>query len=71
MFDTVGHWNLFTQDEEGVTATIKQYETGATQQIRSLYLAGCEGAGSVSRKTLGIGYQDVNVFWFDEKSRHF
>ncbi len=62
-------WALetFTQDEEGVTATIKQYETGAIQQIRSLYLAGCEGAGSVSRKILGIGYQDVDVFGLMKK----
>lgn len=62
-------WALetFTQDKEGVTATIKHYETGETQQIRSLYLAGCEGAGSVSRKTLGIGYQEVDVFGLIKK----
>ena len=62
-------WALetFTQDKEGVTATIKHYKTGETKEIRSLYLAGCEGAGSVSRKTLGIGYQDVDVFGLMKK----
>lgn len=62
-------WKLetFTQDVDGVTATIKHYKTGETQQIRSLYLAGCEGAGSVSRKVLGIGYQEVDVFGLMKK----
>ncbi|MFK7980187.1 MAG: FAD-dependent monooxygenase [Saprospiraceae bacterium] len=62
-------WALdsFTQDDEGVTATIKQYKTGKTQQIRSLYLAGCEGAGSVSRNALGIKSEDVDVFGLVKK----
>ena len=62
-------WALdtFTQDEEGVIAIIKHYKTGEKKQIRSLYLAGCEGAGSVSRKILGIGYQEVNVFGLMKK----
>lgn len=57
-------WALksFVQDEDGVTATIKHYETGETQQIRSLYLAGCEGAGSVTRKSLGIPIDEIDVF---------
>jgi len=63
-------WALdtFTQDDEGVTAIIKHHETGETQQIRSLYLAGCEGAVSVSRKILGIGYKDVDVFGLAKKA---
>lgn len=66
-------WALesFTQDNEGVTATIKHYESGETKQIRSLYLAGCEGAGSVSRKLLGIGYEDVDVFGLIKKAGLF
>ena len=49
-------WGLetFVQDDEGVTATIRNTETGETAQIRAQYLAGCDGAGSVTRRTLGI-----------------
>lgn len=66
-------WKLetFTQDKDGVTATIKHHETGETQQISSLYLAGCEGAGSVSRKKLGIGYKEVEVFSLIKKAGIF
>lgn len=49
-------WALdtFDQDSEGVTATIRNTETGASEQVRAQYLAGCDGAGSVARRTLGI-----------------
>lgn len=61
-------WALddFTQDADGVTATIKNKE-GETQQIRSLYLAGCEGAGSPTRKILGIGLDEIDVFGIVKK----
>ncbi|MFK7919112.1 MAG: FAD-dependent monooxygenase, partial [Ilumatobacter sp.] len=54
-------WALdtFEQDDEGVTATISHTETGATEQIRSQYLAGCDGAGSVARRTLGIALHSI------------
>ena len=57
-------WALetFTQDEDGVTSTIKNPETGETKTIRSLYLAGCDGAGSVTRRTLGIELDEFDVF---------
>lgn len=63
-------WALktFIQDIEGVTATIKHYKTGEKKQIRSLYLAGCEGAGSISRKILDIGYKEVDVFGLAQKA---
>jgi len=49
-------WGLesFEQDDEGVTATIKCTETGELKNIRSRFLAGCDGANSVARKGLGI-----------------
>lgn len=49
-------WGLetYTQDDEGVTATIRHTESGATEEIRCEYLAGCDGANSVTRRTLGI-----------------
>jgi len=49
-------WKLesFEQDAHGVTSVIRSSETGETQHIRSEYLAGCDGAGSVTRNGLGI-----------------
>lgn len=42
----------FTQDGNGVTATVKT--KGGTETIRADYLAGCDGGGSTVRKQLGI-----------------
>ena len=56
-------WGLesFTQDADGVTSVIRNSETGATETLRSQYLAGCDGAGSVTREGLGIGLHDLSV----------
>ncbi|OBY26559.1 FAD-dependent monooxygenase [Leisingera sp. JC1] len=43
-----------TEDSEGVTATIRDEQTGETEQIRCEYLAGCDGGGSTARATVGI-----------------
>jgi 2-polyprenyl-6-methoxyphenol hydroxylase-like FAD-dependent oxidoreductase len=45
----------FTQDADGVTATVEDVEAGKTTEIRARYLVGCDGAGSLVRETLGIG----------------
>ena len=57
-------WGLetFLQDDKGVTATIRNTETGETEKIRSQYLAGCDGAGSVTRRTLGIPINTITPF---------
>ena len=49
-------WGLesFVQDSEGVTATIKHTVSGELQEVRCQYLAGCDGASSITRRTLGI-----------------
>jgi len=44
-----------TQDETGVTATVVNSETGEEREIRSQYLAGCDGGNSKVRESLGIG----------------
>jgi len=56
-------WGLenFDQDDEGVTATVRSTETGETETIRSRYMAGCDGAGSVTREGLGIALDDLSV----------
>ena len=45
----------FVQDETGVTCTLRVAETGATEQVRCDYLAGCDGGSSIVRDGLGIG----------------
>lgn len=66
-------WALdsFVQDDEGVTSTIKNSKTGETKKIRSSYLAGCEGAGSVCRRQLGIKLDEVDVFGLIKKAGMF
>jgi len=41
------------QDAAGVTTTVRTAD-GATEQIRSAYLVGCDGGASAVRQTLGI-----------------
>ena len=44
----------FTQDEDGVTATLRQ--GGAEQVVRARYLVGADGGHSVVRRTLGLKF---------------
>jgi len=55
-------WGLesFEQDADGVTASIRSSETGATETVRASFLAGCDGAGSVTRKQLDIGLDELS-----------
>jgi 2-polyprenyl-6-methoxyphenol hydroxylase-like FAD-dependent oxidoreductase len=45
----------FTQSESGVTATIRKPD-GSEETIEASYLAGCDGASSVVRGQLGVGF---------------
>jgi putative polyketide hydroxylase len=45
----------FKQDDEGVTARIRDRATGAESTIRSQYLIGADGTRSSVREALGIG----------------
>jgi 2-polyprenyl-6-methoxyphenol hydroxylase-like FAD-dependent oxidoreductase len=47
----------FVQDGEGVTATLRNSESGATEQVRCDFLAGCDGGSSVVRERLGIALE--------------
>ncbi|WP_158260312.1 FAD-dependent monooxygenase [Mycobacterium talmoniae] len=53
-------WGLqtFQQDDQGVDAVIRSV-SGETHTIRAQFLAGCDGAGSVVRRGLGIGLDDI------------
>ena len=42
------------EDASGVTATLRDSKTGATEQIRCRYLAGCDGGSSTVREAVGI-----------------
>ncbi|WP_037772926.1 FAD-dependent monooxygenase, partial [Streptomyces pristinaespiralis] len=46
----------FVQDEEGVWSTVTT-PSGRTEEIRSRYLVGCDGAHSIVRKTLGLTFE--------------
>ncbi|MRG94693.1 FAD-dependent monooxygenase [Polyangium spumosum] len=47
-------WESFEQDREGVTSRIQDRATGETFTVRSEYVLCADGAGSRSRKALGI-----------------
>ena len=61
--DGFGHVSLryrcrldaFTQSAEGVAAQITDLASGARETIAADYLVGCDGAGSMVRRALGIG----------------
>ena len=44
----------FEQDDQGVTATLRVDATGELQRIRAQYMIGADGAGSATRKALGV-----------------
>ena len=44
----------FVQDPGGVTATLKDENSGATEIVRTQYLIGCDGISSTVRDLLGI-----------------
>jgi 2-polyprenyl-6-methoxyphenol hydroxylase-like FAD-dependent oxidoreductase len=44
----------FREDADGVTATLRNSETGAIEEVRCDYLAGCDGGGSRVREVLDI-----------------
>jgi 2-polyprenyl-6-methoxyphenol hydroxylase-like FAD-dependent oxidoreductase len=52
------------QDDNAVTATLRHGD-GRTEQVRARYLAGCDGARSLVRQSLGIafdGYTEPQTF---------
>lgn len=46
-----------TQDDEGVTATVRDVKTGVERTIRARYLVACDGNRSPMRERLGIEMQ--------------
>ena len=44
----------FSEDDSGVSATIRNLKTGETESVRAQYVVACDGAGSFIRETLGI-----------------
>jgi 2-polyprenyl-6-methoxyphenol hydroxylase-like FAD-dependent oxidoreductase len=50
------------QDADGVTATVKDVDTGAERPIRAKYLVGADGAHSKVRDLLGIEFDGRGVF---------
>ena len=52
----------FEQDAGGVTATVKDSETGQESRIRAKYLVGADGAHSKVRELLGIPLDGRGIF---------
>ena len=48
------------QDGDGVSARIKNHDTGAEYAVRSRYLLGCDGGRTVPR-LVGVGYEGLGV----------
>ena len=46
----------FNQNEQGVTATARDLDSGERYCIDCAYLAGCDGAGSMVRKAIGADF---------------
>ncbi|MDI1477203.1 FAD-dependent monooxygenase [Polyangium sp. y55x31] len=69
-------WESFEQDEEGVASRILNRATGEIFTIRSQYVLCADGAGSRSRKALGIEMRgpdkllDVVNAYFEADLRH-
>jgi 2-polyprenyl-6-methoxyphenol hydroxylase-like FAD-dependent oxidoreductase len=55
-------WNLesFAQDADGVHALVRA-EDGNVRKIHADYLIGCDGAGSVVRKQLTVGLDEIDL----------
>src|SRR5262245_14424487 len=53
---------VITQDADGVTATIRDVETGDESRLRAKYLIGTDGAHSKVRELLGIEFDGRGVF---------
>lgn len=51
----------FEQDEEGVTAVVRDLDTGEERQVRARYLVGADGNRSPIREALGIGMRGYGL----------
>jgi 2-polyprenyl-6-methoxyphenol hydroxylase-like FAD-dependent oxidoreductase len=54
----------FVQDEHGVTATLRDLQTGRAETVRAGYLVGCDGFDSTVRRLLGIDIRgEPHIDW--------
>jgi 2-polyprenyl-6-methoxyphenol hydroxylase-like FAD-dependent oxidoreductase len=51
----------FKQDADGVTVELKNLERGNVYTLRTRYLVGCDGAGSLVRRGLGVAFEGRNL----------
>ncbi|MEU6375107.1 FAD-dependent monooxygenase [Streptomyces sp. NPDC046909] len=56
-------WGLesFEEDADGVTAHLVSADGTSRRTVRARYLAGCDGAGSRTRRQLGIGLDEIDL----------
>ena len=62
----------FTQDEQGVTLTVRDVTQGKERVLRGRTLLGCDGANSFVRKRLDIALEDLGFdeWWMVVDARH-
>lgn len=51
----------FVQDRDGVDVVLHNSADGQRRTVRADYLAGCDGAGSIVRRGLGIGLDSLDL----------
>ncbi len=51
----------FTQDGDGVVATITDRKTGKSETVAARYLVGCDGADGAVVTALGFGYEGLGI----------
>jgi 2-polyprenyl-6-methoxyphenol hydroxylase-like FAD-dependent oxidoreductase len=68
----------FEQDDDGVTATVEDRDTGKQETIRAQYMVACDGADSPIRQNLGINIEgdaplsfDINMFFESQDVMRF
>jgi len=52
----------FSQDDDGITATLRQRDTGGEERVRAGWMVAADGAHSRTREQLGIGLQGHGAF---------
>jgi 2-polyprenyl-6-methoxyphenol hydroxylase-like FAD-dependent oxidoreductase len=55
-------FEAMTQDDQGVTATVRDLDSGASRTIDCRYLVGCDGGRSTVRKAIGAELAGIAIY---------
>ena len=51
----------FSEDADGIVATVRNLDSETTSQIRADFIVGCDGARSLVRKAIGANLQGTPI----------